>query len=193
MRPDWLLPLFLAACALLVQLLGAADAVAYQRVAILNGQAWRLLSGQLAHLSWSHLSMNLAGLLVIWELWGRQLGLRGGGSAMLFCAAAVGCGLLLISRDVVWYVGLSGLLHGLVAAGAVLALRAQPVLNALALAALIAKLTWELLAPARPLDGLVVIADAHLYGAIAGGIYGLLLCMHRAYRPRARSLGRGQP
>src|SRR5690554_6597898 len=33
MRPDWLLPLFLDACALLVQLLGAADAVAYQRVA----------------------------------------------------------------------------------------------------------------------------------------------------------------
>ena len=41
--------------------------VRYERTGIENGQFWRLVSGHMAHLGWSHLAMNVVGLfLVTW-------------------------------------------------------------------------------------------------------------------------------
>jgi len=41
------------------------EALRYQRGAILDGQWWRLISGNLVHLGWSHLLLNLAGLILV--------------------------------------------------------------------------------------------------------------------------------
>ena len=71
-----------------------------------------------------------------------------------------------------WYVGLSGVLHGLVAAGALALLLRREALGAVLALGLCAKLGYEQLAgpvpfTAESVGGPVVVA-AHLYGAAGG-------------------------
>lgn len=177
----WGIPLGLAASALLVMLLGEAGEalLRYQRSEILIGEVWRLLSGHLVHLGWSHLLMNLLALALVWALFGDTLTLAGWLLLLLFCALFDGLGLLLLNPGVEWYVGLSGVLHGLFLAGALAGLASGRRDAALLLIALVAKLAWEQLAGPLPgseaTAGGPVVVDAHLYGAIAGGVTAALM------------------
>ena len=129
------------------------------------------------HLGWAHLAMNLAGLAIIWLILARQLPLWQWWMTVLVCAVGVNLGLLAFSPTVGWYVGLSGILHGLIAAGALAGLKRQPSLFLLLLG-LIAKLAWEQSTGQDPgtaqLIGGAVIVDAHLYGALAGVVLGVV-------------------
>jgi rhomboid family GlyGly-CTERM serine protease len=147
------------------------DALRYERERILNGELHRLVSAHFLHMSGLHLALNLAGLGLVWWLVGRYAPLR---AWLLIVAAsmlAVGLGLLAFAPELAWYVGLSGMLHGLLLAGALLAGRAGLPLVAL----VVIKLGWEQLAGAGTsawLGGPVVV-DAHLYGAIGGALAAL--------------------
>jgi rhomboid family GlyGly-CTERM serine protease len=85
---------------------------------------------------------------------------------------------LLFDPGLDWYVGLSGVLHGLFAAGALRHWRERPAAAALMLAVLAGKLLWEQLLGPLPgtssVAGGPVIVDAHLFGAL-GGCLGALL------------------
>jgi len=82
---------------------------------------------------------------------------------------------------VIWYVGFSGTLHGLVIAGALADLRHYPKSAALLLILIIGKLVWEQISGALPgsesVAGGNVVVNAHLYGAIGGGVAGILLLL----------------
>ncbi|MEI2422682.1 rhomboid family intramembrane serine protease, partial [Arthrospira platensis SPKY2] len=99
------------------------------------------------HLGWVHLAMNLLGLALLWGLFGVRLGTRGGLAACLSSGIAVGLGLALGAPGVAWYAGLSGVLHGLFAAGCLAELRHRLVFAALAGGGLALKLAIEWLAP----------------------------------------------
>jgi len=163
------------------------EALRYQRGAILDGQWWRLISGNLVHLGWSHLLLNLAGLILVWLLFHHALSLRSWIVVTLASALAVGGGLLLFDPGLQWYVGLSGALHGLFAAGLVAALSSGNRAEWLLLLLFVAKLTWEQLVGTMPgtaeLAGGNVIVDAHLYGAIGGAVAAGILVMLRRHRP----------
>jgi len=95
----------------------------------------------------------------------------------------VGLGLLVLDPQVGWYVGLSGILHGLFAASAIRLLSRKEWLGGLALTAAIAlKLMWEQrfgdLGTAKLL-GVPVLVDAHLYGAVTGAVIVLALLLFR--------------
>jgi rhomboid family GlyGly-CTERM serine protease len=92
-------------------------------------------------------------------------------------AIAIAVGLYLFDPTVQWYVGLSGVLHGLVACGAVRMLQTDRLGVGTALAlGVAAKLTWEAVRGPIPFTeqsaGGPVIVAAHLYGAIAGALVG---------------------
>jgi rhomboid family GlyGly-CTERM serine protease len=94
--------------------------------------------------------------------------------AGLVSAIAIDAGLYLLNADVQWYVGLSGVLHGFVAAGAVTwILRRQTIGWVLAIG-LIGKLIYEQTVGAMPfstdLGGAVIVA-AHLYGATSAAAW----------------------
>jgi hypothetical protein len=74
-------------------------------------------------------------------------------------------------------VGLSGVLHGALAAGALGWWRQESKPLALGLTAvLLGKLAWEQWHGALPLSGdMPVVVDAHLYGAIGGSLAGSFL------------------
>jgi membrane associated rhomboid family serine protease len=86
-------------------------------------------------------------------------------------------GFLLLMPQLHWYVGLSGVLHGLLTAGAVAWWRGEDRRLTIALwTILLGKLAWEQWHGALPLSGdLTVIVSAHLYGAVSGLIAGLML------------------
>ncbi len=164
----------------------ASEWLRYDRTAIQQGEVWRLLSGNLVHLSWEHLLMNLAGLILIWLLYGRLLANLQWFFVVVISCMAVGAGLYLTNLQLDWYVGQSGMLHGLFVTGVLLNLRQGYRMEWLLLLALIAKLYWEQTQGALPgsaeLAGGNVIVDAHLFGAISGLVTGLL------FRPRRVSI-----
>jgi len=159
----------------------------FDRDQIAVGQLWRLITGHIVHLGWGHALLNLTalGLVVI----GFRPLLNWGGWTIvaLVSAASIDLGLWFSTPPIAWYVGLSGVLHGLVVAAAILLLRTAPRMAVTLLAAVAVKLAWESLRGALPftaeLSGGDVIEEAHLWGAVGGAIAGLLLAWRR--RPPA--------
>jgi len=179
LRDNWF-ALLIAGMALLIALAGphASQWLRYDRTAILHGQWWRLLTGNFVHLGWSHLWLNLAGWLLVWLLFQAQIPVKTWISATVFCSLGVGLGLLWGSPHIVWYVGLSGVLHGYFVVGALLSIRMGYRFELLLLALVIAKLTWEQnvgpLPGSEKYSGGHVVVDAHLYGAISGALLAVL-------------------
>ncbi len=147
-----------------------AEALRYERGALLRGEWWRLLTGHWVHLGARHLIPDAIGLVLLWALYAREL--RPGAWLLVgACAtAAIDAGLWWGAPAVQWYLGISGLLHGAWAAGAAaLAVRGQRA-GWIMLAILAGKLALEQRAGASLLvAGYPVVTVAHLYG-VAGGL-----------------------
>lgn len=148
------------------------DLLAYQRQLILEGQWWRLLSGNLLHTNAWHLYMNLAGLWVIVSLHKPHYdALRLG---ILFCVLCVmqGLGLLLFYPTLIGYVGLSGMLHGLFTYGAVMDIRQGLKSGYLLLLGVILKVAYEqFFGASSEMTQLInarVATEAHLVGLVSG-------------------------
>lgn len=177
-QAGWLLGL-LCGVVVLIALGGdtARAALRYERSAIVAGEYWRLLTGHFVHASVAHLLLNMAGLVLIAALFRRDFSLRQWllvGTLSMLC---IDIGFVFYEPQLEWYVGLSGLLHGAIAAGAVAWWKHETRLLASVLSVLlVAKLSWEHIHGALPFSGdMRVIVDAHLYGALGGLAAGLLL------------------
>lgn len=188
----WSLPLGLALCAVVIMAGGdsAAEWLRYDRVALAHGEYWRLLTAHLTHLGWSHLLLNLAGLFLLHALVGDVLSRREWLWLMLFSALSISAGLWLFEPQLRWYVGLSGVLHGVLLGGALLLTLAGNREGVYLLVITLAKLLWEQVVGPMPgseaTAGGKVIVNAHLYGAIAGGVFVMLLWSRPAWRRRSR-------
>ena len=152
----------------------------YERGAIAQGEWWRLLTGHWVHLGLRHLLPDAIGLVLLWALYARELR----PAAWLLVAAcaivAIDAGLWWGEPGVQWFVGISGLLHGVWAAGAAaLAARGQRA-GWLMLAILALKLVLEQHAGASLLvAGFPVVTAAHFYGALGGLIAVAALALTR--------------
>ncbi|MEK8089374.1 rhombosortase [Thermithiobacillus plumbiphilus] len=168
----WRLPLALALLCLLAQWPDLAPYLRYERIAILQGEVWRLLSAHLTHLSVGHLALNLLGLALIWQIFGEGFSQRQWLLILVLIFLGISLGLLVLYPQVQWYVGLSGSLHGLFVAGALAQWRRGNWLGPVLLAGLALKLVREQwmgpLAGSIALTGGPVLTQAHLLGAIAG-------------------------
>ncbi|MFI4878970.1 MAG: rhombosortase [Steroidobacterales bacterium] len=140
----------------------------YDRVALAGGEAWRLLTAHLVHLDLRHALLNCCGLALMWALFARDYTGRQWLWVLLGAMLAIDAGLWLFDSTVEWYVGSSGVLHGVMAAGALAHLRRREPDGWVLAAFLVAKLTWEHWVGPLPLATGVVVVDAHLYGVIGG-------------------------
>jgi rhomboid family GlyGly-CTERM serine protease len=156
--------------------LGLGDSVSqllrYDRSAIAAGGWWRLLTAHIVHLDVHHLLLNELGLVLMWSLFAQDY------DAVEWCAIvsagalAISSGLWWLSPRVAWYVGASGVLHSVMAAGAAKHLAERAWDRWILVTGLCAKLAWEQFgAPRAPL----IVVDAHLYGACSGFIVGAAL------------------
>lgn len=141
----------------------------YDRVALASGEFWRLLTAHLVHLDVRHALLNTLGLALMWALFARDYTPRQWLAIVLGAMAAIDAGLWLCDSTVQWYVGSSGVLHGVLAAGALAHLR-RGERDRWVLAALVAvKLAYEHWVGALPLSGSdPVVVSAHLYGVLGG-------------------------
>ena len=185
----WALPAVLAAAAILIALTGDAgrELLSLYRPAIEQGEVWRLVSGHVAHLGTSHLLLNLAGLALIWYLVSDYLA---PGSWLIVTAASIAgidVGLWFFEPQLAWYVGLSGVLHGLLAAGVIAGLRSGRIEVWVLAVALIGKLAYEQLVGPLPgseeASGGSVIVASHAWGALAGAVTAAILIRVRAASP----------
>jgi rhomboid family GlyGly-CTERM serine protease len=186
----WLLGLVLLVLVLL-SLLGEAGRLAlrYEREAVLQGEYWRLITGHLVHGGTQHLLLNGAGLGLIAALFPQDYSWRAWLLIALFSLLAIDVAFVFYEPQLLWYVGLSGVLHGALAAGALAWWRheSKP-LAAVLSAVFVAKLAWEQWHGALPLSGdLPVVVDAHLYGALGGTLAAALVWLRAHTQVAAES------
>lgn len=164
----------------------------YDRAGIAQGEWWRLLSAHVAHLGISHGLMNLLALAILAGLFGDLLSGRAWLAGTLVSAAAISMGLWWLEPQVGWYVGLSGVLHGLIVLGAIAMWLNGERLGLGLLVGVAAKLGWEQLVGPLPFTaaaaGGPVLVASHLYGAGGGLLVAVPAILRRWWRP-----GDGEP
>lgn len=146
----------------------------YENSVFQNGEWWRLFSGHFVHNGWTHLLLNLAGIWILYLLFPRLFSPFALSITIPLLAFGASIGLFLFSPDVSWYVGLSGVIHGLIIMGALLCFSSNTKLSIVLLVGVTAKLFLEQVFPDTLMMNHIVngriIFDAHLYGAITGAI-----------------------
>ena len=154
----------------------------YSRMAIEQGQFWRLLTAHLVHYDVAHATLNAAGLILLWLLFVADARPRQWAVVTLVSALSISIGLWYQHPEIEWYLGLSGVLHGLWAAASLSAIvrwRLEALVSGSLLAA---KLMFEQHygALSDPLLGhtLHIVVEAHVYGTL-GGLSAALLTWRR--------------
>lgn len=184
----WRAPLGLAALLLLVQWSGtvlSGAVLRYDRDAIVLGGEWyRLVTGNLYHHDAAHLGWNLAGLALVAWLFVREYTPGQWLLILVASTAAVDLGFLLFEPQLAWYVGFSGVLHGLAAAGLVRWwVRCRDAVTLVASAVFALKLGWEHAVGALPFTAetlsIPVVHAAHTYGAVGGAVAAALLAIRQ--------------
>jgi rhomboid family GlyGly-CTERM serine protease len=143
---------------------------------ILNGEIWRIITGQLLHTNFNHVLLNLGGLILIWALHGEYYDTK-------HYILAVFTSLILVGAGLLWfapynnYAGLSGILHSLIVYGGFLDIKKGDKTGWLLLLGVLAKILYESIAgPAEYTKELIdasVAVEAHLIGCIVGVLMGL--------------------
>ena len=181
------LPL-LVVIVLALELLSDGTLLEYRRP-LLGAEPWRLLSGHLVHLSLIHALLNGIALLLLGRLFEPRL--RGGELWLVLGTAPILISLVfwIAMPELVWYRGLSGVLHAFYFAGCVLWLsEASRRARWLPLAALAAgtlkvllEQPWDASFPFQEWLGAPVVPQAHLIGALIGVIAGLWFRLRRRH------------
>lgn len=177
----------LACAALLLAPLAGGNALRlqwrYERGAVAAGQWWRLFTCHFVHLDVTHALLNVVGLALLWNLFARSYGLWQWLLAVAACLVAIASGFWFLSPHLQWYVGASGLLHGVFACGCIAMIRHGDRIGLIAAVIYTAKLVWEQWHGPLPFEEHGHVATvAHLYGAVGGLVAG------SALRPRRESL-----
>jgi rhomboid family GlyGly-CTERM serine protease len=175
----WGIALAVACAAILLLAQGGEaleQALRWSRSGLAAGEHWRWLTGHFVHLDLAHAALNAAGLALVWVLFARVYSPRRWLAIIALGIAGIDLGLWWLS-DIEWYVGLSGVLNTLAAAGIVREIidgdRMAWVVGLLGLA----KLVSENLSGPMPFlqSGIPVVLDAHLFGALVGMVCGLVM------------------
>lgn len=179
--------LVFAAMVLLLHASGLGDAFEYRR-AVLASEPWRLLTGHFVHINWPHALINAAALVIVARLFAPDLSAPRQWAVLASAGVVIGLGLAALAPGILWYRGLSGVLHALFFAGAakwLFSVRSRTVRDLWLPAALFAG-GWIKVALEQPAGGALPYADwlgaavvpqAHLLGAAWGSVSGLLLAL----------------
>ncbi|MGY5449724.1 rhombosortase [Agarivorans sp. MS3-6] len=171
-------------------LLPHSDWASWHLKQIQAGQYWRILSGNFCHNNFIHWLMNVAALTLIYFIYDERLSNR----HFLLISITISSigGYALLYANYAEYVGLSGLIHGLLAyAASVDVIKGNAKIGGLVLAGLSIKLLLEQLYGGDPwvkqMIGIDVAINAHLYFAVVGVLMALAyLVVKKASTPVAR-------
>jgi rhomboid family GlyGly-CTERM serine protease len=148
--------------------------LAYDKHQLVDFQWWRLITGHLLHTNSMHLLLNLTGLTLLWALHGHYY--RTPRYVMIFLLLCLGTsgGLYYLAPQMQWYVGLSGVLHGLFIVGAYFDIQNKLRSGWIMLIGVWLKVLHEQIYGASEnvaqLISANVAIDAHLFGTVTGSL-----------------------
>lgn len=132
--------------------------------------------------------MNLLGLVIILCLFINAFKNKCLLPLILFNSLFIGLALFFFEQQVIWYVGFSGVLHGLFSYGAMHDMHQKDKWGYLLGVGVLAKVAYEQLFGAEQstidLIGAPVLVNAHLYGMLAGIFFYLMATQVALLRPR---------
>jgi rhomboid family GlyGly-CTERM serine protease len=168
------------------------QALQYDRVAILHGQPWRVLTGNFVHLGWGHVAEDMAGYVLLYLLLEDILPGWRCPALVVLGSLGVGIGLLVGDPGLRWYVGVSGALNTVWIVGAMRLMRQRDWVGWVLAVFLTLKLVYEQLHGPLPWSvattGGPVVVDAHLYGTCTGVVLGLAVLVRSRRSSLAASL-----
>ena len=150
----------------------ASHYLAFDRMQIEQFQWWRLLTANLLHTNANHLLLNLIAVALLWALHGQYF--RLGQYTLMFFILCISTTLLIygFAKQLQWYVGLSGVLHGVFLIGAYFDIKQGMKTGWLLLIGVLIKVGHEQIFGASQdiadLINATVAIDAHLFGTISG-------------------------
>lgn len=187
-HPSHALWLIIFLLSFFLQLFDLADSWRFNRGLVAQGDVWLLFSGHMVHLNWSHWLLNMAGLAIVAFFFSTHASFRLWMAVILTSACVICAGLWWWMPDIRYYVGLSGILHGLFLYGALREIHFYPASGYVLTAVLLAKLGWEFFNGALPgseeMAGGRVLTEAHLLGAIGGALVWLSEYLFNAIKSR---------
>ncbi|WP_394129875.1 rhombosortase [Shewanella maritima] len=157
----------------------AGNVLAYRYDGVSQYELWRLFSGNFLHTNFWHLLMNLGGLWVIIFLHEMHYKHHPGKLILLISVLSLiqGVGLYYLFPETKGFVGLSGMLHGLFAFGAIMDVRKGFRSGYMLLIGVIVKVMYEQYFGApedmSTLIGARVSIESHFIGLFSGVIIGL--------------------
>ncbi|QUM80466.1 rhombosortase [Moritella sp. 5] len=170
----WLSWLILGLLCLIIYALSTENITAldYNRELIIDGELWRLITGNFNHTNIYHVLLNVCALAVISGLHYRYYSATVYLSLILILSIGVGAGIFLLSPSTHLYVGLSGILHGIIIVGAIIDVTKQYYSGYILIAGTIIKIINEQFfnSPIEmsKLIQAQVLTEAHLYGLVTG-------------------------
>ena len=177
---QYLAPLFVVLFSLIAFFFNDAleETFIFDRTALLDGEWWRAFTGHIFHTNQYHLLLNLGATILLWSLHGQYYRLSNYAIVLFICAVATSLGVYYFSTDINYYVGLSGVLHGVFVWGACCDILHKEKTGYLLLLGVWLKIGHEQWFGASEdvaqLISASVAIDAHLFGAIGGMIATLL-------------------
>lgn len=149
--------------------------LAYYHTGITQFELWRLITATFSHTNFNHLIMNLVGLIVTLGLFYDTFKKTLISPLIIFSSLFIGFALFFLEPDVIWYVGFSGVLHGLFSYGVISDIHHKDKWGYLLAFGLFIKVSYEQLFGAQQstivLIDAPVLINAHLYGVIAGIVF----------------------
>ena len=178
------------------ELLGWSDALEFRR-ALAATQPWRLLTGHFVHLGFLHAVLNCVALLLLGRLFADRLRPREFFGILAVAPVIISLLFLVALPDLLWYRGLSGVLHALYFAGCVVWIgstsgraRWLPIAALLGgMAKVLLEQPWDSSFPVHEVLRIAVVPQAHLFGSIVGSLVGFALVRLCNRRSRARDAG----
>lgn len=169
---------------LILQLTQSINWSSFERNAIANGELWRIITAHLTHINWHHFNLNMLGAFFCLILFFNDFNAKHWFYSFLFISIFSSLCMLFIHFDHSRYVGFSDVLYGWMVIG-ILAIIEKETKTALLLALfLIGKTIYEIVIDASPFGNtqIIVARESHLYGAIGGLIYALVIMKRRPWR-----------
>ena len=167
----------------LFQFTEQVELLRYDRADVQQGAYWLLFSGHFVHLNWSHWGLNMGGLAIVAFFFSGYYRAGEWLFIVFFTSLFVGLAVYWLNPDIFWYVGLSGVLHGLFIAGVIVEIQRFPASGWALILLISGKLLWETVYGPLPgsesMSGGRVVVEAHLYGFVGGLIAISLLAMSR--------------
>lgn len=149
----------------------------FQRERIMEGELWRIWTGNLVHTNYVHYTLNMLGLLLLLLLFQALISVWAAFFALFVLMTGVGLGLYYFSPNLIWYAGLSSALYGGYVIASVYAIAKRdyylgmPVLLIILGKLIGNELNPESLNASIPLTGAPTAQDAHRYGIMSASVY----------------------